>query len=341
MFLIGPFGVGQLPESFARAFERLGFDVVRYDSDRAYFDAHPAARNQLIRRAIRPWLWRKMNAETLDLIRSSRPVFALAVKGTYLHAETIHRVRRELGVPFVNYYSDNPYCGVPWNPRKSSTQRRDLLQVLGAYTKVWIWEEGMADRLRADGVTAAYLPFGVDSELFQASTPAACAECGTNHEVVFVGQHSDKRERHLDAIRRHAAGLWGSRWHRAAKRFGGRHQIHTRPAFGTACAKIYAGAEVALNVVDDLNMPGHNMRTFEIPASGGLMLSSYTDDQAALFPQNEAALYYRDPAELDDQLDRVLGDKAWAARLRANAAAIAVTHDYRERAKVIAADLDR
>ncbi len=143
----------------------------------------------------------------------------------------------------------------------------------------------------------------------------------------------------FDAIRRHAAGLWGSRWHRAAKRFGGRHQIHTRPAFGTACAGIYAGAAVALNVVDDLNMPGHNMRTFEIPASGGLMLSTYTDDQAALFPQNEAAPYYRDPAELDDQLDRVLGDKAWAARLRANAAASAVTHDYRERAKVIAADL--
>ena len=71
------------------------------------------------------------------------------------------------------------------------------------------------------------------------------------------------------------------------------------------------------------------------------ILGNATDEQAAFFPENEAALYYRDPSELDDQIDRALRDKAWAARLRASAAAIAATHDYRERAKTIAADLER
>ncbi len=125
----------------------------------------------------------------------------------------------------------------------------------------------------------------------------------------------------------------------ASATFRTRHVVHQHDAFASRCAQLYSSSRISLNVLDDLNMPGHNMRSFEIPASGGLMLSTYTDEQAAFFPENEAALYYRDPSELDDQIDRVLRDAAWAARLRANATAIAATHDYRQRAKIIAADL--
>jgi spore maturation protein CgeB len=87
-------------------------------------------------------------------------------------------------------------------------------------------------------------------------------------------------------------------------------------------------------------MPGHNMRTFEIPGGGGLMLSTYTAEQAEFFPEDEAALYYREPREMDDKIDRVLKDRAWADALRRRAAAIAAQHHYAERAKVIAAELD-
>ena len=39
VLVVGPFSPGQLPVSFARAFERLGWEVFRFDSDRAYFEA--------------------------------------------------------------------------------------------------------------------------------------------------------------------------------------------------------------------------------------------------------------------------------------------------------------
>ncbi|MHC4788618.1 MAG: CgeB family protein [Planctomycetota bacterium] len=339
ILLIGPFAEGLLAESYARAFARLGHEVFRFDADRAYVQAAWYAGNRWARRLLRRPLWQRVNLSTVEVARCVRPAFVLAFKGAYLHAETVRRVRDEGSIPFINYYPDNPYCGVPLDPRKTSAQRRDLLEVLRQYDRVYTWERGLVARLESDGVRAAYLPFGADLEACSSTGTALCPDCGTVHEVVFIGQHNAKRERHVGLIARHDVGLWGSRWRRAAARFRGRHTIHQRPAFGQSCAALYRGAAVSLNVLDDLNMPGHNMRTFEIPASGGLMLSTFTESQAEFFPEEEAAWYYRDPEELDAILKRLLADGRLRRRTRQCAIAIACRHDYLHRAESILSDL--
>jgi hypothetical protein len=339
LLIIGAFGPGDLAASYARGFEALGLDVFRFDSDQAYREAGRFAGNRYLRRAVRSWLWRAVNRSTVAVARTVRPQIVLAFKAAYLNPDTIRLIRRELGVPFVNYYPDNPYCGVPLNPRKTSAQRRDLLAALQQYSRLWTWEPSLTERLRTDGVEAAYLPFGFDDGQERPGAPAACHECPGDHRVVFVGQHSDKRENHLSAIQRHAVALWGARWPRAGRRFGGRHAIHRTVTFGAAAAPLYASADVSLNVVDDLNMPGHNMRTFEIPGSGGVMLATHTAAQAAFFPEGEAALYYRAPAEIDGVIDRVRAEPELAERLRRNGQAIAREHSYQRRAETMLAEL--
>ena len=341
ILIIGAFGPGDLAASYARSFERLNLDVFRFDSDQAYLEAGRFAGNRYLRRALRSWLWHAVNRSTVAVARAVRPQIVLAIKAAYLNPATIRLVRRELGVPFVNYYPDNPYCGVPLNPRKTSAQRRDLLTVLQQYSRVWTWESSLTGRLQTDGVQAAYLPFGFDPPLDHPGAPSAgsCGECAGDHRLVFVGQHSDKREDHLSAIRRHGVALWGARWPRARRRFDGRHAVHRTTAVAEATAQIYATADVSLNVVDDLNMPGHNMRTFEIPGSGGVMLATHTAEQAALFPDGEAALYYRSAAEIDALIDRVRSEPDLAGRLRRNGQAIAREHSYQRRAKTMLDEL--
>jgi hypothetical protein len=72
LLIIGPFGAGQLPLSFARAFESLDHVVVRYDSDVAYLQRTGVARHRLVRRLLRRQLWNAMNREVLDLVTRAR-----------------------------------------------------------------------------------------------------------------------------------------------------------------------------------------------------------------------------------------------------------------------------
>jgi spore maturation protein CgeB len=275
-----------------------------------------------------------MNLTTRELARCVQPSLILAVKAPYLHPETICDLRRCLGIPFVNYYPDNPYCGVPWDPRKTSAQRHDLVDVLREYTYVWLWQPEIAARLRHDGVTASYMPFATDTEIYHphpASQLQACPECHGDHRVVLIGQHNTKREDHVGSIRTHSVALWGARWNRVSPDFARRHRVHRAETFGAASSHLYSRAAVSLNIIDDLNMPGHNMRTFEIPASGGVMLSTYTREQAEIFPEDEAACYYRHTEELDSKIDRLLQDRSLRDRISRNALRVAADHTYKYR----------
>jgi spore maturation protein CgeB len=334
ILIIGVFSTGSLGLSYASAYGRVGYEVFRFDYDDAYFHSGRITGNRFLRRTFRHILWNRMNQSTLEMARSVRPALILALKAPYLNPETILDLRR-LGAPVVNYYPDNPYCGVPLDPRKTSAQRHDLIDAFREYTRLWIWQPALAAKLARDGVSAGYMPFASDPEMYlpyEGSHSKECPECHGDHKVILIGQHNAKRQAHVAAIRNQSVGLWGARWARAGSEFASRHRIHRASVFGTATSKLYSQASVSLNVVDDLNMPGHNMRTFEIPASAGVMLAPYTDEQAEFFPESEAAAYYRSPQELDAKIDWLLGDDTLRKRIRGNAARLAASQTYDHRA---------
>jgi spore maturation protein CgeB len=134
----------------------------------------------------------------------------------------------------------------------------------------------------------------------------------------------------MASIRNHSVAIWGDGW---PSKWASdlRHRIHA-PVYSEALAHIHAAADISLNVLNKESLDGHNMRTFEVPASGGVMLARYTDAQAEFFPENEAAAYYRSPEELDSKIDWLLGDAALRERIRANAVRFAASHTYDRRA---------
>jgi len=333
VLVIGPSQQGTLPESYARAFERLGMEVFRFDDDRALFRATSFARNRLLRRAFRPLLWWDLNRAVLEIAETVRPRLIFAVRAAFLEPETIAQIRKLIGVPFVNHYPDNPYIGVTLRPGEASTQRNNLIDALREYSTVFMWERSLLQRLRADGVETEYLPFAVDPELFYPQAkgePLYCESCGTRHQVVFVGTSTSARRKEIACVNKHSVAIWGNGWP-ARWVSAHRHRVHAA-VYAKALAHIHGAADVSLNVLNKESLDGHNMRTFEVPASGGVMLARYTDAQAEFFPENEAAAYYRSPEELDAKIDWLLGDAALRERIRANAVRFAASHTYDRRA---------
>ena len=129
--------------------------------------------------------------------------------------------------------------------------------------------------------------------------------------------------------------IWGARWTRVSQEFASRHQVHRVPAFGTQVSKLYSRAAVSINVVDDLNMPGHNMRTFEIPGKCGRYAVYIHGGAGDFFPEDEAACYYRTKEELDSKIERLLEDRPFRERIARNGLRIASQNTYRERASTM------
>ena len=334
ILVIGPLNQTALAESYARAFERLGMEVVRFDSEVAMMQASRFTRNRILRRALRASLWNAVNREALQVAQQTRPALIFAVKCTFFHPETVRAIRKSLGVPFVNHYPDHPYIGIRYDPREASALRRDLIEVLREYSTVFMWERSLVERLRRDGVEAKYLPFAVDPELFRpqnAGEGLVCAACGLKHDVAFVATYTRFRCDEVAAIRKHTVAIWGNNWPRKWRTLSGQHRAHD-PVWGSAVGDVYARAPLSLNVLNAENLGGPNMRTFEIPGSGGVMLARYSPEQAEFFPENEAAVYYRTPEELDDKIDALLGDAELRARIRRNAARLAAFQTYDVRA---------
>jgi spore maturation protein CgeB len=334
VLVIGPTNVGALPQSYARAFERLGMEVVRFDSEQAQMRASRFTGNRVLRRALRSSLWNAVNREAAEVAERVRPALIFAVKCSFFHPETIRQIRKSTGAPFVNHYPDHPYIGIRWDPREASALRRDLIDVLRQYSIVWMWERSLVERLRRDGVEAKYLPFAVDPEISHPQSVAEglhCDVCHLTHDVAFVATYARFRCGEVAAIMKHTIAIWGGNWPQKWRTLSGQHRAHP-PVWGSAVGDIYARAAVSLNVLNAENLGGPNMRTFEVPGSGGVMLARYSPEQHEFFPENEAAVYYRTPDEIDDKIDWLLRDPQLRARIRRNGARLAVEQTYDVRA---------
>jgi spore maturation protein CgeB len=77
------------------------------------------------------------------------------------------------------------------------------------------------------------------------------------------------------------------------------------------------GARIALCFLSKLNRDTYTRRCFEIPASGTLLLSEYSDDLAGMFREGVEADYFRSPEEMIEKIRCYLDDDALRRRVAA------------------------
>ena len=61
-------------------------------------------------------------------------------------------------------------------------------------------------------------------------------------------------------------------------------------------------SEISLNILRKQNEHSHNMKTFEIPAMGGVLLTKRSYEQNQFFPENKASLMYNNISELKQKI---------------------------------------
>ncbi len=229
--------------------------------------------------------------------RSGSPDAVLVIRGRFLHAADVALLRRLTGAPVVNYFPDNPL----------DERLRDppLMAALAAYDLVVVWSRTLADQLSTSGVRrTAAVAFGYDPALY--GPPVR--DAAPRFDVAFVGSASRHRLRWLGELAGLRVALSGPHWRRVVRGTPLAGTVLSGRYWGHDAARLYWTARVGVNVLDPQNLIGHNMRTWELPATGTASVATRTDDHEALFGGGGAVLVDR-PEQLRPAVEQLLADE--------------------------------
>jgi spore maturation protein CgeB len=329
LLIVGYPGTFHVGAHILHAAQQVGCEVVLCDSARAYkasriwrkikwsFDRSPARIKQF-------------GEEVVATCKERRSELLLTTGLAPLTAGALHQLRT-LGVRCANFLTDDP-----WNPRHRATW---FLEALPHYDFVFSPRQSNLQDLRAHRCMAVhYLPFAYAPEIHFTETLTENHRHQYEADVMFAGGADNDRVPYFTALR--DAGLtialFGHDWHK----YPTLQPCFRGHADAATIRSAVAAAKVCLCVVRRANRDGHSMRSYELPAMGGVILAESTEDHRAIFvDEGQCALFFRDISEMIEKA-RWLVTHQTEAKMMAERARSRITqgaNTYRDRLDTILA----
>jgi hypothetical protein len=290
------------------------------------------ARSVLGRVALKMGRWKAVGFGTLhkQLVAEAVafvPDVVLVVKGAHVPRSCLRQIKRRTGAVLVNFATDDPF-----NARTSS---RQWLSTLPEYDIVCTPRRANIGDLQALGIPEVhFVPFGYKPDVHFPETPRDAAEQARFHsDVCFIGGADADRLVYFENLVRDLPGvklaLYGGYWNRSPRLA----PFWRGFAVGREFRLAVGGAAISVNLVRRANRDDHVMRTFEIPACGGCMLTEPTSTHRKLFREGREAFFFDSPTSFVRSIQSLLDDPG-AREHAAHAARVAIQntgHRYDER----------
>jgi len=327
LLLIGADATDAIENHYRRAFRALGHEVTLFNPMRGL---KPLIHSRVLNRLTLPLHHHLVSYDLRQFFaRAGRYDLVFVFKGHLFTPETIAACRKlSAGTPWVNFNPDSPF--IPGPGGACSFVER----AIPLYDVYFIWSHALMEPLRAHGAKRVeYLAFGYD-EL--AHRPAEQLDPELANYLTFVGSHDAQRAAALEALADLPLRIYGNAWHKLPRGSRLRSKVVQSAIYDAELRRVVSSSLASINLLRPQNAGSHNMRTFEVPAMGGLMLTSRSEEQQALFPDREATLMFDDPAGLRQVAQELLSGALDARALRARALARCQGHSYVERARQVA-----
>lgn len=228
----------------------------------------------------------------LEACRRHRPSLVLCTGLSPIDLATLTQMK-QMGITTVNFLTDDP-----WNPLHQS---RWFMKSLTAYDYIFSpRKSNLSELAEACSAVVSYLPFGYDPTVHVPAT----AHLPENHdlasEMLFYGGADRDRSLLISVVldAGFQLALYGGFWNHFAKAkpyWRGHADLRT-------IALAVRAATMTLCLVRRSNRDGHVMRSFEVPAMRGCMLTEDTPEHRELFgAEGEAVFYFSSERELIDK----------------------------------------
>ena len=218
---------------------------------------------------------------------------------------------------WINIFPDDP-----WNFNLGNISNKNVLKCMNFYDYYCLWSKKIIKRMKSLklGKKTIYLPFAYDPLIHKGQKVNKFI-----YDINFIGTFDKIREKIILNIQKYKLIVAGSNWP-LTKKF---KKINV--VLGNKYSNIIAKSRVSLNILRAQNITSHNMKTFEIPAMNGLLLTRRSKEQNIFFPENVACLMYDNENEIIKKLEFVIKNPKKALKIRKFGNKISLKHTYKER----------
>ena len=272
---------------------------------------HPAQRAQ--NKYVSGPIITRINRDFLVEVRRLRPEMVFIYRGTHIRAETLRAIRATVpGCVLVGYNNDDPFA-----PTQPPYLWRHFLRAVPEYDLGLAYRHANIDEYRAAGARRVELLrswYVVERNHPIELSKDDCARFET--DVVFVGHFEpDQRQEYLEEVVHQGVRLRlfgpGYDWDPVIRKSPVLSTLlPVRLVWGEDYNRALCGAKIALCFFSKLNRDTYTRRCFEIPATGTLLLSEYSDDLAGLYCEGLEAEFFRNRDEMMAKIHLYLGDDA-------------------------------
>jgi hypothetical protein len=261
----------------------------------------------------------------LERINTFLPDVVLVFKGFEISVETLQTIKQQ-GVKLVNFNGDHPFA---YDSKGSGNQ--NTLKSIELFDLYLTYSKNIQGQMNARYSTRTeVLPFGFDQD-----AAGKFEELEEINKACFVGNPDAKRAQYIQHVADAGISIdvYGNDWNQFLK--PGKTLNIFPPATGVKYWQTLHRYRVQLNIMRTHNENSHNMRTFEVPGIGGIMLTEQTLEQEEFFTDKEVATYNSE-TDLIEQTGRLLSkttSEADAMRERAKKCVLNNGHTYMARSE--------
>jgi hypothetical protein len=331
ILIVGSHKIWAIERFYIEYLKQFGAEVHLYPAPDIIFDNH--SQNILNKILFKTGLrtgFKEVNLELLERVRSVAPDIIWIWKGMEIYPSTLEQLGKENIL--VNYNPDHPF--IIAGPGSGNENVRNSV---GLYHLHFCYNQALRKKIEQEyRKPTVFLPFGF--ELKEEDYFSARQEPELNR-VCFIGNPDKIRERTmlLVADRQFPVEVYGNGWGKTDLR-NRRNVTIYNAVYGPEFWKRLYAYRIQMNIFREHNYGSHNMRSFEIPAVGGIQVAPYSEEHASFFAEGKEIFYYRNQDQMLTLLREVLDysvEDASRIRKAARARSVGSAYSYRDRALIV------
>ncbi len=269
-------------------------------------------------------IYRKINSQLLKLVKQLQPDVLFVFKGMELYPETLKKIKQQ-GVILVNFNPDNPFLFTG-----AGSGNKNVSNSISLFDLYLTYDRRIKEQLVSKKVKAEVLPFGFDITEEQVK---ACAAEPEIIKLCFLGSADKERATFLNQVadQNIPIDVYGNDWDR--------FHIHSSitihpPVYDLEYWKVLRKYRVQLNLMRIHNPQSHNMRSFEVPAVGGIGLFPDTPDHRNFFEHDKEVFLYTSAVDCVSKVKELLQlapHEATTIRVQARTRSLEGGYSYKNR----------